>query len=89
VKKSQFVDSHYNEFWSNAASGVRKSTRTNSAGPFGARVEHDDKQYIDGFMNCLRWYIEARTKNDDTTNIQGGYQTVAYIIYGEVPLRSW
>jgi hypothetical protein len=81
VKKSQFIDSQYNDFWSNTTSSTRH-TRANSAGPFGARVEHDAEHDIGGFMNCLRWYIESRTINDDYTAVPPPSTDVLYILYG-------
>jgi hypothetical protein len=82
MKKSQLIDSQYNDFWSNATSRVR-STRSNSTGPFGARVEHNAEHDIDGFVNCLRWYIESRTINDDPSDVPPPSTSVLYIIYGD------
>ena len=89
---SYFIDSHYMDLWTNGA--------TRGRGPplFGSRVPHKmertsrvigrtpkGKLTIDGFMECLEWYVSERLPEHMGTDRIGKDHVRYHIFVATVP----
>ena len=82
---SYFIDSHYMDLWTNGA--------TRGRGPplFGSRVHHKmvrtskGKFTIDGFMECLEWYVSERLPEHMGTKRIGKDHVRYHIFVATVP----
>ena len=89
---SYFIDSHYMDLWTNGTTRARGPTL------FGSRVTHKmertsremgrtpkGKLTIDGFMECLAWYVSERLPEHMGTERTGKDHVRYHIFVATVP----